>query len=84
MLEAKLLWFAVAGVLVIGAIVYRASRRRDVGTARFFANQSYHFQTLLALNDMASYRADTAEVLYYPAAGGGPRRPLISASNVMC
>ena len=63
MLEAKLLWFAVAGVFVIGVIAYATLRRGDVGRGRFFADQSYHFQTLRALNDVASGGADTAEVL---------------------
>jgi len=63
MLEAELLWVAVAGVVVIGAIAYAVLRRRDVGMGRFFADQSYHFQTLRAMNDVASDGADTAEVL---------------------
>jgi hypothetical protein len=63
MLEAKLLWVAVAGALVIGVIAYSAWRRRDVGQGRFFADQTYHFQTLRAMNDVASDGADIAEVL---------------------
>jgi alpha-beta hydrolase superfamily lysophospholipase len=63
MIEAKILLFTVAGALVIGAIAYAALRRGDVGQGRFFADQSYHFQTLRAMNDVASDGADTAEVL---------------------
>ena len=63
MLEAKLLWFAAAGVLFIGVITYAALRRGDVGKDRFFADQSYHFQTLRVMNDVPSDGADTAEVL---------------------
>ena len=37
--------------------------RKDVGNGRFFADQSYHFQTLRAMTDVASDGADTAEVL---------------------
>ena len=62
MLEAKLFWFAVAGALVVGVIAY-ALRRGDVGHGRFFADQSYHFQTLRVLNDVPSDGADTTEVL---------------------
>ena len=62
MREANPLWFAVAGALVIGVIAYAALRRRDVGMDRFFDDQSYHFQTLRVMNDVASDGADTAEV----------------------
>jgi hypothetical protein len=37
--------------------------QRDVGRSRFFADQTYHFQTLRALNDIAADGADTSEVL---------------------
>jgi len=63
MLEAKVIWLAVAGAVVIGLIAYMALRRGDVGQGRFFGDQSYHFQTLRAMNDVASDGADTAEVL---------------------
>jgi alpha-beta hydrolase superfamily lysophospholipase len=36
---------------------------RDVGRSRFFADQTYHFQTLRALNDIAADGADTSEIL---------------------
>ena len=36
---------------------------RDVGRRRFFADQTYHFQTLRVLNDIAADGADTSEVL---------------------
>ena len=63
MREANLVWFAVAGALVIGVIAYAFLRRRDVGQGQFFADQTYHFQTLRVLNDVPSDGADTAEVL---------------------
>jgi dienelactone hydrolase len=37
--------------------------RSDVGRSRLFADQTYHFQTLRALNDIAADGADTSEVL---------------------
>jgi hypothetical protein len=63
MRETNPVWFAVAGALVIGVIAYAFLRRRDVGQGRFFADQSYHFQTLRVMNDVPSDGADTAEVL---------------------
>ena len=56
---------ALAGVaaLVIGVITYTALRRGNVGQGRFFADQSYHFQTLRVMNDVPSDGAATAEVL---------------------
>jgi pimeloyl-ACP methyl ester carboxylesterase len=36
---------------------------RDVGRDRFFGDQTYHFQTLRVLNDIAADGADTSEVL---------------------
>src|SRR5271165_2341277 len=62
MREANPLWFAVAGALIIGVLAYAALRRRDVGMDRFFDDQSYHFQTLRVMNNVASDGADTAEV----------------------
>ena len=63
MREVNPLWFAVAGALVIGVVAYAFLRRRDVGQGRFFADQTYHFQTLRVLNDVPSDGADTADVL---------------------
>lgn len=37
--------------------------RRDVGRGRFFADQTYHFQTLRVWNDIAADGDDTSEVL---------------------
>jgi hypothetical protein len=59
MLEA----LAVVAALIIGVITYTALRRGNVGQGRFFADQSYHFQTLRVMNDVPSDGADTAEVL---------------------
>ncbi len=59
MLEA----LAVVAALVIGVITYTSLRRGNVGQGRFFADQSYHFQTLRVMNDVPSDGADTAEVL---------------------
>ncbi len=36
---------------------------RDVGRGRFFADQTYHFQTLRVFNDIAADGADTSEAL---------------------
>src|SRR5262249_53200866 len=57
-----------AVVTVIGALAtiigsYAVLGHRDVGRERFFDDQTYHFQTLRALNDIASDGADTSEVL---------------------
>jgi hypothetical protein len=62
MLDAKPLWLALAGACLVGVIAYAALRREDVGQGRFFADQTYHFQTLRVLNDVPSDGADTAEV----------------------
>jgi pimeloyl-ACP methyl ester carboxylesterase len=62
MLDSKLGWLALAAVGVILAI-YFLTRSSDRGQSRFFADQSYHFQTLRALTDIAADGADTSEVL---------------------
>src|SRR6516164_5760908 len=57
---------AVAAVITaLAAIVgsYAVLSNRDVGRGRFFDDQTYHFQTLRALNDIAADGADTSEVL---------------------
>src|SRR6202521_972160 len=56
-------WLALIGALAVGAAAYAAFGREDMGQGRFFADQSYHFQTLRVLNDVPSDGADTAEVL---------------------
>src|SRR5215831_6491446 len=38
-------------------------RRDDVGTGRFFKNQTYHHAVLRALNQVATHGADISEVL---------------------
>jgi pimeloyl-ACP methyl ester carboxylesterase len=63
MFKTKPFWFAVAAALLVGGIAVAALRRADVGQGRFFADQTYHFQTLRVLNDVASDGADIAEVL---------------------
>ena len=45
------------------AAAYLAWRPADVGQSRYFADQTYHFQTLRALNDIAAGGADTSEIL---------------------
>jgi alpha-beta hydrolase superfamily lysophospholipase len=44
-------------------VAYAAFGRPDVGNGRFFANQTYHFQTLRVLSDVPADGADTSEVL---------------------
>jgi dienelactone hydrolase len=63
MLEAYPISLVLGAVLVVGVIFYAGLRRGDVGRGRFFADQTYHFQTLRALNDVPSDGADTSEVL---------------------
>ncbi|WP_247312288.1 alpha/beta fold hydrolase [Bradyrhizobium sp. 48] len=53
----------VLTVLGAGAGTYAWIGAADVGQGRFFADQSYHFQTLRALTDIAADGADTSEVL---------------------
>ncbi len=63
MLQAAPILLALAAVIVVGLIAYAVLRPADVGRGRFFADQTYHFQTLRALNDVPSEGADTSEVL---------------------
>src|ERR1700674_2559854 len=56
-------WLALIGALAVGAAAYAAFGREDMGQGRFFADQTYHFQTLRVLNDVPSDGADTSEVL---------------------
>jgi pimeloyl-ACP methyl ester carboxylesterase len=44
-------------------LTYFGFKQADIGQARFFADQTYHFQTLRALSDVPSDGADTSEVL---------------------
>lgn len=55
-----ILVFILAASSFVAALVIR---RHDKGIARYFKDQAYHYQTLRALNDIASDGADTAEVL---------------------
>ncbi len=61
MLASK--WMRAALVVLAAVVIYVAVRPVDRGQGRFFADQTYHFQTLRALNDVAADGADTAEVL---------------------
>ncbi|WP_338822172.1 alpha/beta hydrolase family protein [Bradyrhizobium septentrionale] len=58
-------WAIVAVLAALAVIIaaYAVFRDRDVGHDRFFADQTYHFQTLRALTDIAADGADTSEVL---------------------
>lgn len=51
------------GVGTLVVIVAGFASNRDVGQARYFRDQAYHFQTLRALSDVAAGGAETAEVL---------------------
>ncbi|MBR1146648.1 S9 family peptidase [Bradyrhizobium sp. AUGA SZCCT0431] len=62
MLHSRLGWFAL-GALGAILVAYFLTRPSDRGQSRFFADQSYHFQTLRALTDIAADGADTSEVL---------------------
>jgi pimeloyl-ACP methyl ester carboxylesterase len=50
----------LAGMLLVAFIWWN---RADVGRRRFFRNQTYHFQTLRAFNDIPAGGADTGEIL---------------------
>src|SRR5262249_55134930 len=63
MLGAKPTWIVVGAIPVLCLIAYVALSRDDVGHARFSADQTFHFQTLRVLNDVAADGADTSEVL---------------------
>lgn len=52
---------AAAFALALLAIVFWPAK--DMGSPRFFADQTYHFQTLRALSDIPADGADTQEVL---------------------
>jgi alpha-beta hydrolase superfamily lysophospholipase len=51
------------GALAVGVAAYAYVSREDRGQGRFFADQTYHFQTLRVLNDVAADGADTSDVL---------------------
>ncbi|RJF86635.1 alpha/beta fold hydrolase [Oleomonas cavernae] len=62
MTRRRKILIGLAGVLALGAGWY-LTRPADIGQGRFFADQTYHFQTLRALSDIPFDGADTAEVL---------------------
>jgi dienelactone hydrolase len=51
------------GALALAVAAYASFGREDRGQGRFFADQTYHFQTLRVLNETAADGADIAEVL---------------------
>ncbi|EQA45873.1 alpha/beta hydrolase family protein [Leptospira broomii serovar Hurstbridge str. 5399] len=57
------LLFKIVVVAVIILVAYFFFRPTDSGQHRFFEDQSYHFQTLRALNDIPFDGADIQEVL---------------------
>lgn len=61
------IWFAFAAIavtLVIGStIAWVLWHPADIGHGRLFTDQTFHFQTLRALNDVVSDGADISEVL---------------------
>ena len=63
MRASRRVWFTLAAVLAVIAVTYVFARPTDRGQSRFFADQTYHFQTLRALTDIAADGADTSEVL---------------------
>ena len=63
MFRSNRTWLGLSGALALGLAAYAALGREDRGQGRFFADQTYHFQTLRVLNDAASDGADIAEVL---------------------
>lgn len=58
----KRIWIGLAVIAVVG-VGYGLVGAADHGQGRFFADQTYHFQTLRALTDIAADGADTSEVL---------------------
>ncbi len=64
MLEAELLWFAGAGVLVIGAVAYAALRRRDIGpTGKISAAGSCVEAWVIPTDDERMFARHTATLL---------------------
>ena len=56
-------WLATTAALALGIAAYALLGREDAGQGRFFADQTYHFQTLRLLNDVAADGADIEDVL---------------------
>jgi alpha-beta hydrolase superfamily lysophospholipase len=56
-------WLVAIALLVAGIVLFDSFGGQDWGRARFFADQTYHFQALRVLNDVAADGADIADVL---------------------
>ena len=63
MFQAKRRRLGVIGLLAIGIAGYVIFGRPDWGQGWFFSDQTYHFQTLRVLNDVAADGADVSDVL---------------------
>jgi hypothetical protein len=50
-------------LLLVGVGWYVHERPRDYGASRFYADQTYHFETLRVLNDTSVVGGDPNEVL---------------------
>lgn len=61
MMSRKTALPAAAALIAVLAVVFWPAR--DQGQSHFFADQTYHFQTLRALSDIPADGADTQEVL---------------------
>src|SRR3977135_3358393 len=61
--SSRWVWLTLAVVLAVAIVISVVARSTDHGQGRFFTDQTYHFQTLRALTDIAADGADTAEVL---------------------
>jgi alpha-beta hydrolase superfamily lysophospholipase len=62
----KLSFRSLVGVLLLGALglaLYAWLGPQQRGQTRYFENQTYHFQTLRAFNDIPAGGADTGEIL---------------------
>lgn len=62
MIRRRRILTGLAGLLALG-IGWQVLRPADGGQARFFTDQTYHFQTLRAMSEIPYGGADTSEVL---------------------
>jgi alpha-beta hydrolase superfamily lysophospholipase len=63
MFRSKRKWLGAVGLLAVSIAAYAIFGRTDRGRGQFFSDQTYHFQALRVLNDVAAGGADVSDVL---------------------